>query len=66
MCEIQKLKNENLEDKVWNLTKEVENIKRSSVETFNPQWMYLQKLENMAYATQRTLPEMVRSSSYNY
>ncbi|CAI2363554.1 unnamed protein product [Moneuplotes crassus] len=59
MCELQKLKNENLEDKVSNLSKEVENIKRSSVDSLNPTLMYLQKLENMAYATQRNLPEMV-------
>jgi predicted RNase H-like nuclease (RuvC/YqgF family) len=59
MCEMQKMKNETLEDKVTNLSKEVESIKRSSMDNFNPAMMYMQKLENFAYATQRTLPDMV-------
>jgi predicted nuclease with TOPRIM domain len=59
MCEMQKMKNETLEDKVTNLSKEVETIKRSSMDNFNPAMMYMQKLENFAYAAQRTLPDMV-------
>lgn len=59
MFEMQKMKNETLEDKVLNLSKEVETIKRSSLDSFNPALLYMQKLENFAYATHRTLPDMV-------
>ena len=60
MFEMQKMKNDTLEDKVTNLSKEVETIKRGSLDSFNPALLYMQKLENFAYATHRTLPDMVR------
>ena len=71
MLELQKVKNETQEEKLKTLAMEVENIKRTSLETFltnksvqsfalNPGLFNInQQLENFAYATQRTTPEVV-------
>lgn len=71
MLEVQKLKNENQEEKLKNLFMEVENIKRSSLETIlanksmqslalNPGvFNFNNQMENLAFNTQRTTPDLV-------